>query len=135
MRGLRLAVGALGIAAGLYGVWSLREVDWSDWASLLAYLVGGVVAHDLLLAPIVVGIGVLAARLAPDSWRAPMVVGLVVWGGLTIMAIPVLGRFGALAANPTLLDRPYLTSWLVGTALVVVAVVVAGALRARRFEI
>ena len=40
-----------------------------------------------------------------------MVVGLVVWGGLTVMAIPVLGRFGALAANPTLLDRPYLTSW------------------------
>lgn len=135
MKVLRLAVGALGIAAGLYGAWSLREVDWSDWGSLLTYLAGGVVAHDFLLAPIVVGIGVLAARLIPDSWRAPMVVGLVVWGGLTIMAIPVLGRFGALAANPTLLDRPYLTSWLVGSALVVVAVVVTGAVRARRAEV
>ena len=132
MKGLRFTVGAFGIAAGLYGAWSLRKVDWSDWASLLTYLVGGVVAHDFLLAPIVVAIGVLAARLVPDSWRAPMVVGLVVWGGLTVMAIPVLGRFGALAANPTLLDRPYLTSWLVGTALVVVAVAVTCAVRARR---
>ena len=67
MRGLRFAVGALGIAAGLYGAWSLREVDWSDWPSLLAYLVGGVVAHDFLLAPIVVAIGVLAA----GSYRTP----------------------------------------------------------------
>ena len=132
MRALRLALGMLGVAAGLYGGWSLRGVERDEWPSVLAYLGGGVVLHDFVLAPVVVGIGVLAARLAPTAWRAPMVVGLVVWGGLTLMAVPVLGRFGALSDNPTLLDRPYLASWAVGTAVVVLAVAVAGVLRARR---
>jgi hypothetical protein len=132
VRGLRLAIAAPGLAAGLYGVWSLREVDLGDWWSLLAFLGGGVLVHDLVLAPAVVVLGALTVRLAPAAWRGPMAVGLVVWGGLTIMAIPVLGRFGALADNPTLLDRPYLTSWAVGTALVVVAVGLAGTVRARR---
>ena len=132
MRALRLALGILGVAAGLYGGWSLRGVERDEWPSVLAYLGGGVVLHDFVLAPVVVGIGVLAARLAPTAWRAPMVVGLVVWGGLTLMAVPVLGRFGALSDNPTLLDRPYLASWAVGTAVVVLAVAAAGVLRARR---
>ena len=132
MRALRLALGILGVAAGLYGGWSLRGVERDEWPSVLAYLGGGVVLHDFVLAPVVVGIGVLAARLAPAGWRAPMVVGLVVWGGLTLMAVPVRGRFGALSDNPTLLDRPYLASWAVGTAVVVLAVAAAGVLRARR---
>lgn len=132
MSALRLVLGALGVAAGVYGAWSLRGVEWADWPSLLAYLAGGVVLHDVVLAPVVVGIGVLAARLAPSSWRAPMVVGLVVWGGLTLMAVPVLGRFGALSDNPTLLDRPYLASWAAGTAIVALAVAAAGVARARR---
>jgi hypothetical protein len=132
VRSLRLSIGALGLVAGLYGVWSLREVDLGDWWSLLVFLGGGVLVHDFVLAPAVVVLGVLAVHLAPAAWRAPMAVGLVVWGGLTIMAIPVLGRFGALADNPTLLDRPYLTSWAIGTAVVVAAVGLAGVVRARR---
>jgi hypothetical protein len=132
MRALRLGLATLGVAAGLYGVWSLREVDRGDWWSLLVYLVGGVVVHDFVLAPVVVGLGVLAARVAPAAWRAPMAVALVVWGTVSLMAIPVLGRFGALSDNPTLLDRPYLSSWAVGTALVLAAVAAAGAVRARR---
>ena len=128
MRILRLAIGALGVAAGLFGAWSLREVDWADWPSLLSYLVGGVLVHDFVLAPVVVGLGVLSAWRAPAAWRAPMVVALVVWGGVTVMAVPVLGRFGALPDNPTLLDRPYLATWAVGTVLVLVA---AGSRRRR----
>jgi len=132
MRILRLAIGALGVAAGLFGAWSLREVDGADWPSLLSYLAGGVLAHDFVLSPVVVGLGLLTAWLAPSAWRAPLAVALVVWGGLTVMAVPVLGRFGALADNPTLLDRPYLATWAVGTLLVLVAVALAGAVRARR---
>ena len=132
MRALRIALAVLGLAAGLYGVWSLREVDWADWWSLLTYLAGGVVLHDFVLAPIVAVIGVLAARTVPDTWRGPLAVAVVVWGTVTLMAVPVLGRFGALADNPTLLDRSYLTSWLVGTAVVLVAVAVAGSVRSAR---
>jgi MYXO-CTERM domain-containing protein len=56
----------------------------------------------------------------------------VIWGSVTLLAIPVLGRFGARADNSTVLDRPYLLSWYVGTALTVVAVATAGAWRRRR---
>jgi len=129
---LRVGLGALGVALVAYGLWSLRAVEWADWPSLLVWLAGGVIAHDFLLAPVVVALGVLAARRVPDTWRAPMVVGLVVWGTVTVMALPVLGGFGALADNPTLLDRPYRTSWVVGTVLVLVAVAVAGSARTRR---
>jgi hypothetical protein len=42
--------------------------------------------------------------------------------------VPVLGRFGAKADNPTLLDRPY---WL-GYAVVVTVVVALAAVSSRR---
>ncbi|MDQ3104816.1 MAG: hypothetical protein M3Q87_06290, partial [Actinomycetota bacterium] len=54
-----------------------------------------------------------------------------VWGSITLLAVPVLGEFGALADNPTLLDRPYLMSWVVGALLVITAVVTGGLLRQR----
>jgi hypothetical protein len=44
----------------------------------------------------------------------------------------VLGRFGALDDNPTLLDRPYLVTWLVGCAVTVLLVAVAGAVLRQR---
>jgi hypothetical protein len=64
--------------------------------------------------------------------RAPAAVALIVWGSITLLAVPVLGRFGALEDNPTLLDRPYLITWLVGCALTVLLVALAGAVRSKR---
>ncbi len=45
-----------------------------------------------------------------------------------LVGVPVLGRFGAKADNPTLLDRPY---WL-GYAVIVAVVVGLAAMSARR---
>jgi hypothetical protein len=56
----------------------------------------------------------------------------VVWGGVTLMAVPVLGRFGARPDNPTLLDRPYLGTWVALSVVTLAVVATAGALRARR---
>ena len=74
----------------------------------------------------------LGRRVLPGPWQAPATLGLVVWGGVTLMAVPVLGRFGARADNPTLLDRPYLGSWAALTVAAVLVVAVAGLVRARR---
>ncbi len=57
---------------------------------------------------------------------------MVVLGSLTILAIPMLGRFGAKADNPTLLDRNYWLGWSLIAVLVVAGVVVASVLRARQ---
>jgi hypothetical protein len=51
---------------------------------------------------------------------------LVVLGTVTLMAVPVLGGWGANADNPTILDRNYPVGWLVvaGATMVVVALTI-----------
>ena len=78
----------------------------------------------LLLAAVVL-------RVLPASARAPAIVGFVVLGSVTLLAVPVLGRFGARPDNVTLLDRHYVVGWLVFAALTVAAVVVASVVRSR----
>ena len=56
--------------------------------------------------------------------------GLVVLGTLTLMAVPVLGGWGANADNPTILDRDYAAGWLV-LAAVILAVVLTSMLLTR----
>ena len=128
---MRPAVGALGVLLGLYGGWLLvtREDMLTDVA---VWLVAGVVLHDAVLAAVTVALGALAVRLVPAPARAPVVVGFVVLGSATLFAVPVLGRFGARADNPTLLDRDYTAGWLLLAGLTVVAVVVASLVRSRR---
>jgi hypothetical protein len=122
MRSARLAVGALGLAALAYGVVLMLETGRTNIGRTLVWLVGGVVAHDGVLAPVTIAVMVIASRLLPRGLRGPAAVGFVVLASLTLLAVPVLGRFGARADNPTLLDRDYTAGWLVAAAIVLVAV-------------
>ena len=75
----------------------------------------------------------VGGRLVPTGFRAPAVVGLVVLGTVTVVAIPVLGGMGERPDNPSLLNRNYTVGWLVLAALVLLAVVIGGLiLRSRR---
>ena len=56
-------------------------------------------------------VAVVAVRVLPPDRLAPGVVALVVLVPVTLLAIPVLGRFGARADRPTLLDRDYWLGW------------------------
>lgn len=128
MKAARVGLGVLGAAVTAYGLVLLLGLGTDQLVSVLVWVVGGVVAHDGLIAPLVVALGVLAAVKAPSWWRTPLLWALVVLGPLTLVAVPVLGRFGAKADNPTLLDRPY---WL-GYAVIVAAVLALAAVSARR---
>jgi hypothetical protein len=128
----RRVLAGLGVLLATYGGWLL--VSRQDLDQILAageWLVAGVLLHDAVLAPVALGAWVLVARLAGPSWRAPTAVGLVVLGSVTLLAVPVLGRFGARADNPTLLDRHYGLGWLALAGLVVLAVATAGLVRSR----
>lgn len=124
MTGVRRALVLLGMGGMAYGLVLLLDRSWGDVAQVGAWLVAGVLVHDLLLAPAVIAGWFLLTRLPLGRSRPPLAAGLVVWGALTITAVPVLGRFGERPDNPTLLDRDYTTGWLVVTALVAAGVII-----------
>lgn len=129
----RVLLVVVGVLLGAYGAWLLLSRQDTDGnVATLVWLGAGVVLHDFVLVPVVLVVMGLGSRLLPAAWRAPVALGVVVLGSLTLMAVPVLGRFGARPDNPTLVDRPYVTGWLVLAALVAVVVVAASLLRSRR---
>jgi hypothetical protein len=128
----RLALGAVGVAAAGYGGWGLltggvatAPRDTGRW------LLAGVLAHDLVLAPLVAGTGWLLGRTVPAAARGTVQGGLFVAGTVTLVAIPVLsGRGGR--SNPTTDPLDYPRNRLVVLAAVAVATAVLAAVRVRR---
>lgn len=132
MRASRLALLVLGLAAGTYGGWRLLDLGWANTRATLVWLVGGVVLHDGVFAPLVLVVTVVAVRVLPPDRLAPGVVALVVLVPVTLLAIPELGRLGARADRPTLLDRDYWLGWSLLVTLVVVAVAAGTLVSTRR---
>jgi hypothetical protein len=128
----RVLIALPGVAAAAYGVVLLLRNGLADLVSTAVWLASGVVLHDFVLVPVTLAVCWLGLRLVPTGRRAPVAAGLLVLGSLTIVAMPVLGRFGARSDNATLLDRNYTVGWLVVAALTVVAVVVGVLLSDRR---
>jgi len=125
-----MLLGGVGVAVAAYGVKLLLDLGLGNLRATLEWLVGGIVLHDALLAPLTVLVGAGLVRLSRGGVRiGPLVVGGLVVGTVTIAAIPVLGRFGARSDNATLLDRNYLVGWLV--LVVLTAVVSLGVLLVR----
>ena len=102
----RLLIAMPGVLAGCYGVWLLLDLGFDNLRATVVWAAGGVIVHDGVLAPAVLVVCLFAARLLPASLRPPAAVGLVILGTVTVVAIPVLGRFGARPDNPTLWTAP-----------------------------
>lgn len=125
MRTSRLLLLVTGLLLATWGAWKLVAFELLDLRAVALWLAGGVFAHDALIAPLTLGLA-LAARALPRWWRAPAAVGLLVLGSVTLLAIPVLGRFGAKADNPTVVDRNYLLGWALLATITVVAIAATG---------
>ena len=96
------AVLGLGLLAfGIGGL--LTNVEGPALESWLKVFLGGLIAHDALFAPLVVLGSVLLTRAVPAAVRAPVQGALIVSCALIAVAIPVVGGFGRLANNPSLL--------------------------------
>lgn len=126
MRTVRALLLLAGVGFGLWGVWLMREFTSDQLVSLGAWLAGGVLLHDFVIAPITVLAGLVAARVLPGHARAVAAVAFLVWATLTVTFVNVLSGQGGKPGNDTVLNRPYGLSWVVLTVMiVVVAVVVA----------
>ena len=130
---VRVLLAGIGVLVGGYGAFLLlSRQDGDQLLNAAVWLASGVVLHDFVLAPLVLGLVVLAARIVPAVGKVPAAVALVVLGTATVLAVPVLGRFGERPDNPTLLDRDYTAGWLALAGVVLLATVVATLLRSRQ---
>jgi hypothetical protein len=85
---------AAGGAVGLFGLGGLlRNAAKSMPATWATWLLGLLLAHDLLLAPAVHLAGRWTRR-APAAWRWPLRLGLVVSGVVALASVPVLYGVG-----------------------------------------
>jgi len=128
----RLAIGALGVAAAVWGAVMLSDDGTARLVNVGLWLVGGVVLHDAVLAPTVVLLGVAAARWLPRHRRPLAALAFMVWATVTVAAANVLLDVGGKADNDSLMNRPYVLSWLVLTGVLVAVVLVAAVVTDRR---
>ena len=131
MRATRIMVGAIGLAVIGYAIVGLFTDDGVRIAGVLPLLVGLVIAHDLILMPIAIGLGALATRYVPAWCRRLVQGGLWVSAAVTAFALPFIIGAGRVPDNPSKLPRPYGAGLAI--TLGVIWLVVAGlAARTRR---
>jgi len=122
-----------GLAAVGYGVSGLltagRRVPLGPW---LTWFIGSALLHDLVIAPVWIGLGWLSARLLPRAARPSVMVGVAVSGVVTLVALPfVLGR-GADPNNPSFLPRDYGSTLLLLVLAIWAVTAVSAVLAVRR---
>jgi hypothetical protein len=131
----RLATGAVGVVMLGYGAWHLLDdQDLGRKASIGTWLLGSVIGHDGILAPVVFAGCALAWRLTGARARRGLATFLLVGGSVAIVALPSALRSGD-NPNPTVtpLDYPRnLALVLGGLAVCVLLYVLGGHLNDRR---
>jgi hypothetical protein len=131
---LRFALGAAGTAVLAFGVGGLlTSRDISRPVGVAEWLVGGVIAHDAVLAPVVFILCAVAYRLTRSRLRGRMAAALLIGGSLVLLTIPAMLWKGH-DANPTILTLDYtrnLVAVLLGIVVVVLLLTLADVLRDR----
>ena len=129
-RAFRLALGALGVGVFGYGLRGLlTEPEISDKPAVGEWLVGGVIGHDALLAPVVFLLCAIAYRFTSARWRGRLAALLLIGGSLFLISIPALLRQG-LNRNTTVLPLDYARNLGVLLAVLVAAMALYGGLDA-----
>ena len=85
---------------------------------LLTWMIGALVLHDLLFAPLVLLVGCGLRRVRPRALRAPLQVGLAASAVVTLVAFPLVRGYGARASDPSRLPLNYTVGY--GALLAVV---------------
>ncbi|MCW2755599.1 MAG: hypothetical protein JWQ32_3010 [Marmoricola sp.] len=131
MNAIRAVLIATGAAAGAFGISLLLGLGQRNLIATVEWLAGGVVLHDAFVGPAVIAAAFVVARLFRGRVPAAVIVGGIVLATVTVVAIPVLGRFGQRPDNTTLLNGSYGVGWLVFAGLTLLLVLVLG-MRGRR---
>ncbi len=116
---LRIAAAVAGLAmfvvAARYAAERSIDVRPSLWVK---WWVAAAVIHDLVVAPIAIGVGWLVLRFAPRAAKAPVQAGLILTAIAVAVAWPALRGYGRNPSNPTYLPRDYGTGLALSLAVV-----------------
>jgi hypothetical protein len=124
------AAGWAVIAWGLRGIFQ-HSLDTRP-GNLARFVVGGVLLHDLLVAPVVILAGVLLARVVRGRARGLVQAALAVSGMVALFSYPLVRGYGLAANNPTSLPHNYTANLLVVLGVVWALAATAVILRLRR---
>lgn len=124
---------SLGATLGIVGLRSLFGAA-HDTRPLVAakWMLGLAIAHDLVLVPVVLAVGVAVRRFVPAAGRSSVSSGLLVSGTVALVAWPMVRGYGRLANNPSILPRNYATGLAITLAVAWTVTVVLGLLTRRR---
>jgi hypothetical protein len=122
-RVIRLALGVLGVGAIGYGILRIfTDAKDTKPLALLKWLIGSLLVHDAIIAPVVIGVGWLLARFVPDRARRYLQAGLICGGLISAVGVLLIWRQGtSSAAALALLQQNYLLNLLILLALVALA--------------
>ncbi|MGH9036568.1 MAG: hypothetical protein ACRD0O_12470 [Acidimicrobiia bacterium] len=112
------AVMAYGVIGALSNTRDTRPSDLARW------FFGAAVAHDAVLAPVVLLIGTALGKLLPGRLQPPVQGGLIVMGVIALFAFPLVQGYGVRPDNPTVVFRNYAPALLV--VLAIISLVTAG---------
>ena len=124
---LGLILGGALFAFGVVGL--LRNATQTLPGDWLAWVVGAVLVHDVIVAPVVLACGFLLARLVPASSRGVVQATLAVCATVALMSVPVLVAAGRRADNPSLLPHDYARNLAIVLAAILAAVALERAIR------
>ena len=124
-RGRTFWIGATaGWALIIYGLRGALHHSLDTRPSQLArFWIGGALAHDLLLAPVVLGIGIVLDRLVPRRRHAFVQRALIICGPLALFAYPQIRGYGHALRNPTSLPHNYIANFFLVAGAVIAALV------------
>lgn len=122
---LRILLGTVGLAAIGYGALRiLTDAKDTKPIALAKWLIGSLLVHDLLIAPVVIGIGWLLARFVPARARAFVQAGLVTGGLVCAVGVLLIWRQGKTSARSlALLQQDYAANLLVLLAIIALVTV------------
>jgi hypothetical protein len=118
MTGIRVLLAVAGIALSVYGATLLWDNPTQIIIRIVVWAAAGLVLHDFVFAPLCVAIGFAGRRLIPRSLWPPVGIAALCSVVLALLSIPVFGRPGAHADNPTVLDRDYPSGLWISLAIV-----------------
>lgn len=111
-----VTIGAAFLGIGAYAL--LSQVALDTLPNLFLWLVGGLIIHDAIIAPIVAVIGFVLSKSLPNGTRQIVQGGLIVAGVISLIALPVVIGGGKTELNPSLLPLDYSRNLLIALVII-----------------